>query len=235
MNKIIEGDCIEVMKELQDNSIDLVATDPPYFVARKEFIKDIKTFDEYYSWFESWIKELKRVLKPTGSLYVFVPVFNFAELHMLVKKYFIGKQFISWIKPNTMVRQFQTKNYFPKTEFIGFYTVDEKEYTWNCLFKKYGVQESCNYFIEPVVYSYMKEGVNHSTQKPLSIIERFIYASSNENDIVLDPFCGSGTTGVACVKLNRNFIGYDINPEYVELTKKRLEKTTPKQNVGDWF
>lgn len=238
VNNIYDCDCLEGFKNLSDKSIDLVVTDPPYFLMRNEFIENIKSFDDYIIWYEKWLKETQRVLKDKGSLYIFIPVHHFAEVHLLVKKYFVGKQVISWIKPNVRIRQFGTKNWFPKTEFIGFYTKEEKGYVWNKPFKKYGVNESCNFIKHSTIYKHMREGVNHSTQKPLSIIDKFIFASSNEGDIVLDPFCGSGTTCVAAKQLGRKYIGFDIKKEYCELTEQRLKKSQylgSKKNVYEYF
>jgi len=233
MSEVCTCDCVEGMKKLSYDCIDLIVTDPPYYLMRKEFLDEtITSFEEYKDWYEEWLKEAYRVLKDTGSLYVFVPVHHFAEIHILIKKYFVGKQVISWYKPNVMIQQFTMKNYFPKLEFIGFYTKEEKNYTWNKLFRKYGVDGACNFIVHKAIYKNTREGEEHSTQKPRNIIKKFIEASSNEGDVVLDPFCGSGTTLVEAKNLHRKFIGFDINPDFVKLSNERLRKVG---EVSDWL
>lgn len=219
-HKIINSKAEDILPTIESDSIDLIVTDPPYLGMNSELYSIPE--NEYWDWYEQWIKECNRVLKNTGSLYVFMPQMLIPETHLLIRKVFIEKQIISWIKLNMMIRVPQLRNYFPKTEYIGFYVKTEK-YTWNRLIKRYGIQESCNFVINPTIYLNSKEGVKHPTQKPLKVIERFIYASSNENDTVLDLFLGSGTTSVCCEKLNRNSVGIECNLEYCELSYERLK------------
>jgi len=211
------------MSKFSSSSIPLILTDPPYFTACKELLSSkIKSFDDYLIWYEKWLKEANRVLTKDGSVYVFIPPLEFAEVHILIKKYFCQKQIISWIKPNVMVRQPTTRNYFPKVEFVGFYTKDEKKYTWNRLIKRYGLQKSCNFDIESTIYRHVGEGTDHPTQKPLRLVGKFLYASSKEGDVVLDPFCGSGTTCVAAKVLDRKFIGIDVKSRYCGISRSRV-------------
>jgi len=121
-----------------------------------------------------------------------------------------------------MIRQPTARNFFPKTEFVGFYTKDQKNYTWNSLVKKFGLQKACNFTIVPTIHRRIGEGVDHPTQKPLKLCAKFVYASSNEGDIVLDPFCGSGTTLVAAELLNRKFIGIEVDPKYCMMSRGRV-------------
>lgn len=220
---IINKDCMEVFPNIPSGGIDLIICDPPYYTAHSEFIgSTIQTFDDYLEWYREWIEEVQRVLKENGSLYVFIPPLEFAEIHLLIRECFCQKQIISWVKPNVMIRQPTARNYLPKVEFVGFYTKDPKNYTWNSLAKKYGLQKACNFAIEPTIHRRVKEGTIHPTQKPLKLCAKFVYASSNEGDIVLDPFCGSGTTCVAARKLNRKFVGVEINPEYCKISRRRV-------------
>lgn len=89
--------------------------------------------------------------------------------------------------------------------------------------KRFGIMESSNYQIIPNIMRNMKEGVDHPSQKPLALIEKFILASSDEDDVVLDPFCGSGTTAVAARRLGRDFIAIDNDKKSIRITKERLE------------
>jgi len=225
-NKIVEGDAVATLLQIPDGSVKLVLTDPPYFDAHhSEFLDNkIQTFDDYLIWYEKWLKEVFRVLSDEGSFYVFVPPLEFAEVHILIKKYFCQKQIISWIKRNVMIRQPTTRNYFPKVEFIGFYTKDPKKYTWNSIAKEFGLQKACNFALNPTIHRRVGEGVEHPTQKPLKLCAKFVYASSNEDDIVLDPFCGSGTTCAAANLLNRKFIGIEINPKHCRISRSRIDQ-----------
>lgn len=222
-NKIIHSDAVTILSQIPDSSVKLILTDPPYFTACKELLPDeIITFDDYLTWYEEWIKEIPRILTDDGSLYVFVPPLEFAEVHMLIKKYFHQRQVITWIKPNVMVRQPTARTYFPKTEFVGFYTKHPDKFTWNRIAKKFGLQNCCNFMIESTIHKRIREGVGHPTQKPLKLCYKYVYASSNEGDIVLDPFCGSGTTLVAAKLLNRKFIGIDVNSKYCRMSRSRV-------------
>lgn len=223
INKIIQDDAIRVLEKIPNQSVQLILTDPPYWGMKEElFASKIESFDDYLHWYEKWLKEADRVLTKNGSMYVFIPPLEFAETHILIKKYFCQKQVISWIKPNVMIRQPTARNFLPKVEFVGFYVKDEKNYTWNRLTKKYGLQKSCNFDIEATIHKQMREGTEHPTQKPLRLVGKFTYASSNENDIVLDPFCGSGTTCAAAKILNRRFIGIEIKPKYCRISNSRI-------------
>lgn len=93
--------------------------------------------------------EIDRILVVNGSLYVFVPPLEFAEVHLLIRKFFKQNAVISWVKRNVMVRQPTARTYFPKTEFVGFYTrYNEKKYTWNSIAKVFGLQKACNFCIK---------------------------------------------------------------------------------------
>jgi site-specific DNA-methyltransferase (adenine-specific) len=228
IDKIIKGDAVEEMKKFPNNSVPLIVCDPPYWGMKDELLdSNIKTFEDYLIWYEKWLKEAYRVLTDDGSLYVFIPPLEFAETHLLIKKYFHQRQIISWIKPNVMIRQPTTRNYFPKVEFVGFYVKSDK-FTWNRLIKKYGIQKSCNFDVESTIYKHRGEGTDHPTQKPLKLCAKFIYASSNENDIVLDPFCGSGTSCAAAKVLNRRFIGIEVKSKYCRISESRVGQTNLK-------
>jgi site-specific DNA-methyltransferase (adenine-specific) len=232
-NKIIEGDSIHILPQISDGVAKLAIIDPPYFTACQQlWPEQFKTMDDYLFWYEKWLKEVYRILTDEASLYVFVPPLEFAEVHILIKKYFVQNQIISWIKRNVMVRQPTARTYFPKTEFVGFYTKDEKKYTWNRIAKVYGLQKSCNFALDPTIHKRVGEGVNHPTQKPLKLCAKFVYASSNEGDVVLDPFCGSGTTLLAAKLLDRKFLGIELKPKYYKLSKRRIGQHS-KENLSE--
>lgn len=310
---IYNEDCIEGMKKLPDNSIDLIATDPPYNIGKAEWDK----IDNYIEWCGKWISQCQRVLKDNGSFYFWHNDFEvMAELQSLIKNKtdFVFKSMITWEKYQTNKQYYGRnvlmgvnnkgkRNYFSMSEYCLFYTFQNekclniapiKEYLkkekeksgltnkeFNLLFSKYFNKQGCKdrsviehywqnsqwvfptkeiyenilqstgYFNKPYDYlekeyqelrytfNFIKkditrtwlykpaEKIGHITPKPLSIIENIIKHSSNENDIVLDCFGGSGTTAVACQNLNRRYILIEKEKEYCELTKSRLKNYQP--------
>lgn len=241
LNYIHQLDCLEGLKLVDANSVNLIIADPPYLIDTLDSDSNSNRMikmnrESYLEWSDNWIKECSRVLKNTGSMYLFGGNIIHA-LFPIMEKYLVFKNSISWIKKNRVVTTPQLRNWFPKCEIILFFTKNEKGYTWNQIVKEYGLMESSNYQMIANISPRMKEGVAHPSQKPLELIEKFVKASSNENDIVLDPFMGSGTTAVASKKLNRQFLGFDVDKGYVELANKRLEKTCVriKTDIKDWF
>ena len=228
-HKIILGRAEDVLPTFSDKSIDLAILDPPYKEMEEE-LHSVKK-EDYWEWYEGWLNEVYRVLNDRGSLYVFMSQMNMPKAHLIASEIFIEKQIIGWYKPNVMIRVPQLRNYFPKMEYIGFYVKTEK-YKWNRLIKKYGIKESCNFIIEPAIYLNSKEGVEHPTQKPLKIIKKFIYASSDEGDLVLDCFLGSGTVSVGSERMNRNSIGVEIKKKFCGLSFNRLKDEVNQMKLG---
>ena len=241
INKIYCMDCIKFLKQIPNNSIDLIITDPPYMISQKgnKIIRknlnsksmkrnmDIKldfgewdNFEsekEFFNFTESWFKECVRVLKDKSWIYVCFSKEKIGYFEILSKKYGLKTRTIyTWVKSNPCP-SFKKVNYNSGTEFIW---VGSKG---DCKIKNFLKQvEMNNYMITPNKSSY---GVtSHPTEKPLVLFKRFIQTSSNEGDLVLDCFVGGGTTAVACKELKRNFIGCDNNQEYVDITNKRLEQ-----------
>lgn len=225
-NQVIEGDSISILPQIPNDFANLIIVDPPYYTACQQLWPErFKTMAEYLIWYEKWLSELDRILVDNGSLYVFVPPLEFAEVHLLIKKFFKQNAVISWVKRNVMIRQPTARTYFPKTEFVGFYTrYNEKKYTWNSIAKVFGLQKACNFALNPTIHRRVGEGVNHPTQKPLKLCAKFVHASSNVGDVVLDPFCGSGTTLLAAKLLDRKFLGIELNPEYSKLSRRRVDQ-----------
>jgi len=235
INKIICGDCLEVMKDIPDKSINLVIADPPYYkIMKNDWDNQWKIKKEYLFWCTHWIKECKRVLKNLGSLYVWCNAITkksdiILDIYQILKKYLIFQSWIVWRRQFThgnslwlQVQEvclfFSNSNQFVKNSF----RVDSDK------FEKVSNRCSNVWYIKDVTkqgYYVNKESVGHPSQKPVEAIERLIKGSSNKDDIILDPFLGSGTTAVACKELGRKFIGIEINPEYCKIAEKRLKNT----------
>lgn len=232
LNKLICGDAIEEMRRLPDACIDLVIADPPYNLG-KDYgnNRDLRRWTEYEDFTKQWLNQAVRVLKPTGSIYVFMGVRFIAKLFTFMEDEFhlIFNGWITWHYTQGMGRK---KGFSPRHEDILYFTksgnfifnLDEVRIPQK-YFRKRNNMEGANpgdvWEVSHVHYC-SAERQNHPTQKPEALIERMIKAGSNEDDIVLDPFVGSGTTCRVADVLSRKWIGIDINPEYIADSEKRI-------------
>lgn len=242
MIELHNDDCLKVMKSMDDGCIDLIVTDPPYYSTNLAFDKEPRIDFEY------WLKECQRVLKPTGVLVSFADFNLLADLR--AKSPFKSTYELIWHK--TMAVGFLDANLRPLRahEFIGVFTDAFKASTYNpqktkgeAYYKTQAKTPSGHYRgnreqtktnntgdRHPTTIIQASNGnfnSLHPTQKPLDLVQWLIKTYSNENELVLDCFMGSGTTGAACEPLNRNFIGIEKDPVYFEMAKKRIHKTTP--------
>jgi len=230
-NKIINADCLSTLPQIPDNSIDLVLTDPPYNISQKNKIyRDYRSgkradisFD-YGEWDYGFdilpvLKETKRVLKEYGQWIIFC-----AEQQIGMYRKWLGenghfKQILIWEKLNPLP-QFRKCGYRQATEILMWaYKNKPKKIDQHFNFLKQ--EEMKNIFRFPICGG--KERTIHPTQKSLGLIMELLKRHSFENDLVLDPFLGSGTTAVACKRLNRNYIGIEKNPKYVKISQDRIK------------
>lgn len=217
LNKIICNDALVVLKQIPDNSIDLVVADPPYNSKRVEWDKKNDEFQF------SWLEQVQRILKPGGSLYVFFAPLNMYGVEGYIRNNFTLKNLIVWYHRNLYgANMSYGKDRYKSCWDIVFYAVKGPKAKHN---KNVA---SCSYVQYKSGFDVMEypqpRPLLHKAQKPLTLIERFIFCSSEENDVVLDPFAGSGVTLIASLRLNRNFIGIEIDSNYCDLIQKRLEK-----------
>ena len=236
MNKldIIQGDALLEKQKIKNNSVDLIITDPPYNLGKDYGNNiDLKEFEEYLEFSEKWIKECIRVLKPHGTIYIFMGVRFISYIYEILERKH-NLHFNSWITWFYTQGIGKTKGFSPRHDDILMFT-KSKKFTFNLddirVPQKYYREKNNMRGANPGnvwefshVHYCQENRQNHPTQKPEGIIERMILASTNEGDTVLDPFSGSGTTLRVCQQLNRNGIGIEINPEYIEMTKHRLNQ-----------
>ncbi len=244
LHKIIYGDALEGLKTLSDNSVDLIFADPPYNIG-KNFNGNIEkwaTEDDYLAWCYEWLDLCIQKLKPNGSFYVmtatqFMPFF---DVYLRKKLTILSRVVWSYDSSGVQAKKFYGSMYEP----ILFCVKDKDNYTFNAkdilVEAKTGAKRKLIDYRKavPTVYNSekipgnvwdfsrvryrMEEYENHPTQKPIALLERIIKASSNENDLVLDPFSGTFTTCFVAKKLNRNCIGIEIEDEYVKIGLRRL-------------
>lgn len=232
--KIYEGDALEQFDNIGDNEIDLIVADPPYNLGKNYGNNhDLKDFSDYLEFSHAWLSEAKRVLKPSGTICVFMGVRFISYLYDILDRE-LSLFFNSWICWHYTQGMGKKKGFSPRHDDILIFTKTE-----DFLFNLDAVKIPQKYYRErnnmrganpddvwefSHVHYCNPNRQQHPTQKPEGLIERMVLASSNESDTVLDPFFGSGTTLRVCQQLSRNVIGFEMNPDYVTLTQKRLEE-----------
>ncbi len=221
MNKLYQGNCLEILKQFDDKSIDYVFTSPPYNIKRTKGNKyhkyDFNKFQDnqknYYEWSVSVIDELLRVTKNHIFWNVQANYYNKKDVHKLIGHYSnkIQQNFI-WHKP---------ANYIPSSQ--KYYVSNVYEYVLGITNQKY--IKSNEVFIKNHldINGYVKNRGKFNAVMNPEVADWFIKNFTQENEIVLDPFMGSGTSGLSCIKYNRNFIGIELVPEYYEGAKERIE------------
>ena len=221
MIELIQGDCLEEMKKMPDGSVDLVLTDPPYNIARDNNFHTMgRAGIDFGEWDKeadilSYIKEVYRVTRSGGSFIVFNAWKNLGDISREAERCgFETKDMLRLEKTNPMPRN-RDRRYITDFECAIWFTKPKAKWIFNRQDQKYQ---------RPKFVKSIDKGF-HPTQKSLSLMEDLIKIHSNANDMVLDPFMGSGTTGVACKNLNRNFIGIELDKEYYEIAKKRIGDT----------
>ena len=222
------GDCLEIMKDIEDNSIDLIVTDPPYKVTsrgsagnsggmlQKKINKSGKVFLHNNIKFKDYLGEFYRILKNGTHMYIMTNHKNLIELlNVATDAGFIFTKSLIWDKGNKIMGQF----YMSQFEYILFFRKGKAKKINNC-----GTSDILSIKNKKTKD---KNGLNlHDTEKPVELMEILIRNSTKENDIVLDTFMGIGGAGVAAKKLNRNFIGIELDEDYFNIAKKRIEEAT---------
>ena len=252
-NQIIHGDSLEVLKKIKDKSVDLVFADPPYNLQLRDTLyrpdqtaveavtEEWDKFENYLSYDKfslNWLKECKRILKDGGSLWVIGSYHNILRIGNCIQNlgFWILNDII-WHKTNPMPN-FRGTRFTNAHETLLWCTTSRKaKYTFNYQNLKElneGKQMRSDWYI-PICSGKERLRKNnnqrsHPTQKPEALLHRIILASTNKNDLVVDPFLGSGTTAVVAKKLQRDFIGIEQNTNYIYLSKKRLEKVKSYSN-----
>ena len=212
MINLMLGDCLERMKEIPDGSVDMVLTDPPYGMdfqsnRRNEKYAKMKN-DSCLNWLDFFSDELFRVSAENTAHYVFCSFHNVDKFKQSLEKNFKIKNILIWEKNNTSMGDLKA-DFAPKYEMIIFIQKGRR---------------LINGKRDPNIMRFNRTGNKlHPTQKPVDLIEYLIEKFSDKGDTVLDPFMGSGSTGLACVNTNRRFIGIELDPDYFAIAKQRIE------------
>lgn len=257
LNIVINQDCIEGMKTLEDNTVDLIIADPPYNLSKGGEWKwdnsvklagmggnwnkvmeswDNMSLSEYFAFTITWLTEAQRILKPTGSMWIFGTYHNIGIINVVCQ--LLNIEIINeviWYKrnafPNLSGRRLTASHETilwcnkggKKREYYFEYDYSKNgNFDYDSL-KQPGKQMRTVWDISNNKEKRELEYGKHPTQKPLRILKRMIQLSLREGDIMLTPFSGAGSECVAAKELGRNYIGYEIDPQYVDITHKRLE------------
>ncbi|WP_138207658.1 DNA-methyltransferase [Haloimpatiens lingqiaonensis] len=238
--KLYMGDCLQELKRIETKSVDMIFADPPYrlsndgitcksgkmaSVNKGEWDRS-RGLKEDYNFNKRWIRACNRVLKDDGTMWIsgtYHVIHSIAFILLEMGNYIINE--ITWVKPNAAPNM-GCRCFTASQETLLWVKKDKKaNHVFNYSFMKElnGGKQMRSVWQIPTTPKREKVYGYHPTQKPKELLYRCIMASTNKGQLVLDPFCGSGTTGVVAVENERNFIGMDNLEEYVELTNKRIE------------
>ena len=245
--KLINDDTFNALKNFEEKTFDMIFADPPYFLSNNgitcsggKMVSVNKgkwdkalSIKEKHEFNKHWIKECYRVLKDNGTIWISGTLHNIYSIGMaLEEEGFKIINNITWQKTNPPPN-LSCKTFTHSTETILWARKDLKKvkYTFN-----YNIMKELNnnkqmkdVWTTSLTKPSEKKCGKHPTQKPLEILDKIILASTKENDLILDPFCGSSTTGISAVRLNRRYIGIDNEKEYIELSKRRYKEIEEEQ------
>jgi site-specific DNA-methyltransferase (adenine-specific) len=219
-NRIICADCLDILRALPDKCVDLVLTDPPYGMLfqsnrRQEKYDKIEN-DNNLDWLDTWCEQINRIKKDNAHIYIFCSWHHVDIFKQAIEKHFPVKNILIWQKNNTGMGDL-FNDYAPEYEMILYCNPSNK--------KLNGGRDS------NILRYKRTQNELHPTQKPVDLFAYLIQKSTNENDLVLDCFSGSGTTAVACHNLKRRFICIEKDPEYAKASQERLEQAQRQQTL----
>lgn len=254
---LFTGDCLEVLANLPEASVDLIFADPPYnlsndgitcqsgrmvSVNKAEWDKS-QGFEADAAFHEAWILACKRVMKPDASIWISGTYHSIYVCGYLLQKHrFKVLNDIAWLKPNASPNL--SGRYFTASHETLLWARQSEgaRHTFNYDLMKYGdfpedaikkpQRQMRSVWSIPTTPKREKLRGRHPTQKPERLLERIIIATSHEGDLVLDPFVGSGTTGVAAIRHGRRFIGIDLDPQHIALASDRLADSTAQRSTA---
>ena len=255
-SKIINQDLFEALDYLPKEFVDLLFIDPPYNLNKKFSSVNFKEMknDEYEKWIDSWLSKLIKILKPNSSIYFCCDWKTSIPAYNVLKKYFIIRNRITWEREKGRGAKDNWKNSYEDiwyctlsdkftftTEAVKlkrlvrapYKTDDGNPKDWkNENGKNFRITHPSNLWTDiSIPFWSMPENTDHPTQKPEKLLAKLILASTNENDLVFDPFLGSGTTAVTAKKLNRRFCGVEVDETFAALAMKRLNAAEKDKSI----
>lgn len=238
--RLLKGDCTEILNQARENSVDMIFADPPYFLSNggitchagkmvsvnKGKWDKSKGVKENHEFTLKWLTACQKVLKPNGTIWISGTTHIIYSVGFALQE--LGYKILNdiiWYKrnapPNLSCRYFTHS-----TEIVLWAAKDEKSkhhFNYDLMKQINRGKQMRNVWEISAPPAEEKKYGKHPTQKPVELLARIILASTKEGDLVLDPFCGSSTTGIAAIKLNRKYVGIDAEDDYLQLSVKRLE------------
>ena len=251
IDKIEQGDCFKLFKHIPDDSVDVTFADPPFNLKKKyNGYKDSLEIQQYLEWCQKWVGEMVRVTKPTGSIFLHnIPKWLTYYAGFLNKiAYF--RHWISWDAPTSpMGKSLQPAHYgilyyakdLKKNKYYEIRLPHKRCRKCGYLLKDYGGKKAKLHPFGPLVsdvwtdihrVKHNKYRDEHPCQLPIHLLERVILMSSDEGDIILDPFIGTGTTAIAAKRMGRHYIGFDIDDKYIQITENKLARENELSKIG---
>jgi len=252
VDRIRQGDCLELLETIPDNSVDMVFADPPFNLKKtyRGYSDNLSTTN-YLQWSEKWIAEIVRVTKPSGSIFVHnIPKWLIHYAGFLNKDAAF-KHWISWDAPSSpMGKSLQPSHYgilfYAKcASSLKFHEVrypHKRDRKSSHLSKDYGGKKSMLHPFGPLVsdvwtdihrVKHNKYRDEHPCQLPIHLLERLILMATDDGDVVLDPFSGTGTTAIAAKRMGRHYLGLELDLGYVESSERKLATETAVSKLGD--
>ena len=251
LDRIILGDCLEILRQIPDDSVDACFADPPFNLKKKyTSYDDQKALEDYLSWCEEWLSELVRVTKPEGSIFVHnIPKWltYFAD-HL--NQIAVFRHWISWDSMSVPLG----KTLLPAHYGILYYTKRRKGFKFydvriphkkcrlcDAYLKDYGGKKAqmhpfgtlaSDVWTDIHRIRHNKRRDEHPCQLPIHLLERIVLMSSDPGDVILDPFVGTGTTAVAAKRLGRRYIGIDVDEEYARIARENVANEEPSVRCG---
>ncbi|MBI5196707.1 MAG: site-specific DNA-methyltransferase [Nitrospirae bacterium] len=262
--RLLKGNCVEILNQARENSVDMIFADPPYFLSNggitchagkmvsvnKGKWDKSRGIEENHKFTLEWLKACQRVLKPNGTIWVSGTTHIIYSIGFAIQE--LGYKILNdiiWYKrnapPNLSCRYFthsteivlwaakneKSKHYFDYPLMKKMNNGKQMRNVWQFSEEEEEQRETDDIWVMSAPASAEKKFGKHPTQKPVELLERILLASTKEGDLVLDPFCGSSTTGVASALLNRKYVGIEMEEEYLQLSRKRLEECIKKLNL----
>lgn len=242
--KLLKGDALEILKQFEPKTVDLIFADPPYNLSGENHLTcksgkiakcDKGSWDQIENIHEfnrKWIEGCVRVLKDDGTIWISGTLHNHPSVGVVLKKlnlWIIND--IIWFKPNAPPL-IQKNRFVPSTELIWVASRSKKYFfNYEMATKLSNGKQMRNLWEIPAE----RHKTPHPTEKPEKLLERIILIGSKVGDTILDPFMGSGTTGVVAKRFNRNFVGIEIDDKYFEIAQKRIGRTLTEQNLIEFL
>lgn len=252
LNRIVQGDCLTLFREIPDGSVDVTFADPPFNLKKKyHSTRDSLALQEYLKWCELWITEMVRVTKPTGSIFIHNIPKWLTYYTVTLNRLAHFRHWISWdASTSPMGKTLQPAHYgilfyANNLQLNKFYEIrypHKRCRKCHYLHKDYGGKKSGLHPFGPLLsdvwtdihrVKHNKYRDEHPCQLPLHLLERVVLMSTDEGDTILDPFTGTGTTAIAAKRLGRNYIGFELDKIYAEISEHKVLAEESRSREGN--